>query len=265
MTTVFVGGTTGECSSLTVEERNALTQRWVEVANGTAMRVVVHVGTNCLADAKALAKQAQELNVAAVAALAPNYFKPKTLDVLVEWCAEIAAAAPGLPFYFYDIPSMTGVTFPMIDFLEAAAVRIPNLAGAKFTNPDLTMFQRILHLRDGRFDVLWGTDEYLLAALTLGGAGAVGSSYNFLAPHFHRLIADYECGNLTAARAAQFQAVQVITTLFHHGYLSAAKEVLRMRGADLGGVRLPNANMNAEQTASLRRELIALGIEGMVA
>jgi N-acetylneuraminate lyase len=261
---VFVGGTTGEFASLTLEERKSLTKRWAEVAKGTPMRVVVHVGTNCLTDAKTLAAQAREVSAAAVAALAPSYFKPKSVDVLVAWCAEVAAAAPGLPFYFYDIPSMTGVTFPMAEFLDTAADRIPTLTGAKVTNPDLTMFQRILHLRDGRFDVLWGTDEYLLAALTLGGEGAVGSSYNFLAPHFDRLIAAYHRGDLASARTAQFQAVQVITLLFRFGYFAAAKEVLRTRGVDLGGVRLPNGTLTAEQAGHFRNELDVLGIADMV-
>lgn len=265
VTAVFVGGTTGEFASLTVEERKALTRRWAEVAKGTPMRLVVHVGSNCLGDAKALAEQAQELNAVAVAALAPSYFKPRKVDLLVEWCAAIAAAAPGLPFYFYDIPSMTGVTFPLTEVLEPAADRVPTLAGVKFTNPDLTTFQRILHLRDGRFDVLWGTDEYLLAALTLGGKGAVGSSYNFLAPHFHRLIAGYRRGDLAAAKDAQFQAVQVITTLFRYGFLAAAKELLRHRGVDLGGVRLPNGNLTSEQATALRCELDGLGIDAMTA
>ncbi len=261
---VFIGGTTGEFSSLTAEERLSLTKRWVEVAKGTPLRVVVHVGSNCLADAKALAAQAQREGAAAIAALAPSYFKPRSLELLVEWCAALAAASPALPFYFYDIPSMTSVTYPMTDFLEAAAERIPSLAGAKFTNPDLTTFQRILHMHDGRFDVLWGTDEYLLAAYVLGGEGAVGSSYNFLSPHFHRLIAAFKRGDLASARHDQHRAVQVITTLFRHGYLAAAKEVLRGRGVDLGGVRLPHANLNAEQTLAFRRELDALGFDDMI-
>ena len=168
-------------STIVADDWRARAQRWVDVARGSGLKVVVHVGSNCLADARALAAQGNELGVAAVAMLAPSYFKPKTVESLVECCAHVAAAAPGTPFYFYDIPSMTGVSFPMVDFLELAADRIPTLAGLKFTNPDLTTFQRILRVRGGRFDVLWGTDEYLLAALTLGGRGAVGSTYNLAA------------------------------------------------------------------------------------
>src|SRR5947208_724615 len=103
---VFVGGTTGESHSLTVEERLALAKRWAEVVRGSGLRLVVHVGANCLADARALAAQAQEVRADAIAAVAPSYFKPRSVDVLVACCAEIACAAPAVPFYFYDIPSM---------------------------------------------------------------------------------------------------------------------------------------------------------------
>src|SRR4051794_22723701 len=64
--TVFIGGSTGESSSLTLEERLALAQRWCEVARGTALRVVVHVGSNCLADSRTLAAQAQRLGAVAI-------------------------------------------------------------------------------------------------------------------------------------------------------------------------------------------------------
>ena len=134
---VFIGGTTGESSSLTVEERLALAQQWSSVVRGTEMQVVVHVGSNCLADSRALAAQAQTLKASAIAALSPSYFQPKSLDTLIECCREIASAAPALPFYFYDIPGFTGVQLSMPDFLKTAPGRVPTLAGLKFTNPDL--------------------------------------------------------------------------------------------------------------------------------
>lgn len=71
----FVGGSTGEGHSLSLEERRALARRWVEVARGTALGVVVHVGANCLADSRALAAQAEELGAVAISALAPSYYR----------------------------------------------------------------------------------------------------------------------------------------------------------------------------------------------
>ena len=194
--TAFIGGSTGECHSLSLQERLQLTQRWVQVAHGTPMQIAVHVGSNCLGDSQALAAQAGELGVAAVAALAPCYFKPRNLTGLVEWCAAIAASAPQTPFYYYDIPSLTGVNYPMVDFLAQAADRIPTLLGIKFTSYDLFSYQLCLRLDDGAFDVLWGADEALLAALSLGGRNAIGTSYNYAAPVFHRLLRALRSGDL---------------------------------------------------------------------
>ena len=93
----FIGGSTGESQSLSLDERRALAQRWAEVAQGTSLRLVVHVGSNCLVDARALASQAERLGAVAISALAPSYFKPRDLDALVACCADIAAAAPSTP------------------------------------------------------------------------------------------------------------------------------------------------------------------------
>ncbi len=261
---VFVGGTTGEFSSLTIPERMALARRWLEVARGTSLRILVHVGSNSLAEARQLAADAEAVGAAAIATVAPSYVKPRSIDALVGWCAELAAAASSTPFYFYDIPSMTGVSFPMPEFLETAADQIPTLAGLKFTNSDLMAFQRLLRLRDGGFDVVWGFDEYMLAAWVLGAQGAVGSTYNFAAPLYHRIIAAVGVADLAAARDAQFQSVRLIGLMIRYGFLAAAKEVMRVRGIDLGCVRLPNLNLNADQTRSFRHELEEIGFAAMI-
>lgn len=256
---VFVGGTTGEFASLTIEERLALAGRWAELVKGTPVRLVVHVGANCLADTKRLAAHANGLGAAAIAAVAPSYFKPKSLDVLIAWCRELAAAAPDTPFYFYDIPVTTGVALPMAEFLEQAPGHVPTLAGVKFTNPDLMTLQRLLRAGGGRFDVLYGIDEQLLAAAVLGARGAVGSGYNFATPLYNRLLAAVRANDYEAARAEQYRGVELVAVLMRYGYLSAAKEVMRVRGVDLGPVRLPHTPLDAAQATALRRELAALG------
>ena len=255
----FIGGSTGESHSLKVEERRQLAVRWAEVTRGTNLRFIVHVGSNCLADARALAAQAEALGALAISALAPSYFRPRDLDTLVACCADVAAAAPATPFYFYDIPVLTGVNFAMPDFLALAGGRIPTLAGIKFTNSDLMSYQLCLRAEGGRFDVPYGTDEWLLAALALGARGAVGSTFNFAAPVYQRLIAAFERGDLETARTEQFRSVQLVKTLAARGYMASAKALMGMLGVAVGPARLPNANLTAAQVAALRTELEQLG------
>ena len=259
VTLAFIGGSTGECHSLTFDERPALAQRWSDVARGTALRVVVHVGSNCLTDARALAAQAQQLGAVAISALAPSYFKPRSLDALVACCADIAAAAPETPFYFYDIPALTGVQFPMPDFLAQAPSRIPTLAGIKFTNTDLMAYQFCLRADGGAWDAPWGVDEFFLGALAFGARGAVGSGFNFAAPIYRRLLKAHAAGDIAAAREEQFRGAQIVQRLARYGYLGAAKAVMTMLGVSVGPARLPNTTPTVEETKKLQAELTSLG------
>lgn len=254
----FIGGTTGESHSLTLEERRALAQRWLEVSRGSDLRIVVHVGSNCLADSRNLAAQAQELGALAISALAPSYFKPPSLDALIACCAEIASAAPDTPFYFYDIPALTSVSFPMPEFLQKAPATIPNLAGIKFTNPDLMAYLQCLQSSQ-LWDIPWGIDEWLLAALATGARGAVGSSYNFAAPLYHQLIAAFHRQDFPAAREAQLRSTRLIALLSRYGYMGAAKALMGWLGVEVGPPRLPNQPLTFEQTSTLRHELETLG------
>jgi N-acetylneuraminate lyase len=256
---VFIGGSTGESHSLTLQERMDLAGRWADVVQGTAMDLVVHVGSNCLTDARTLAAQAGQAGAAAISALAPSYFKPRSLDVLIDCCAAIASAAPETPFYFYDIPALTGVMLPMPEFLDQAADRIPTLAGLKFTNPDLMTYQLCLQAGDGAWDLPFGVDEHLLGALALGAKGAVGSGFNFAAPLYLRLLEAFSAGDLETARVEQFRGVRLIQLLARHGYMGAAKATMAMLGVNVGPARLPNNSLNAGQAGALRSELETIG------
>lgn len=253
----FIGGTTGESASLSVEERLALAERWMAVAKGTTLPVVVHVGSNCLADSRTLAAHAGKLGAAAISALSPSYFKPRNVDTLVACCAEIAAAAPETPFYYYDIPALTGVSLSMPEFLAKAQEQIPTLAGLKFTNPDLMAY--LLCLRSGDWDIPWGLDEWMLGALATGARGAVGSSFNFAAPIYLRLRAAFASGDLDTARVEQHRSAKMITLLARYGYIGAAKATMGMLGVEVGPARLPNGSLPPDQIPVLRAELESVG------
>jgi N-acetylneuraminate lyase len=253
--TVFVGGSTGESHSLTLDERLALAKRWSEVRHGTPLRLVIHVGCNCLNDAKQLAAQAQNLRADALSALSPSYFKPRSLESLIDCCAAIASAAPNLPFYFYDIPVLTGVNFSMPKFLAQASQSIPNLVGLKFTNSDLAAYLQCLQLDNTQWDLPWGIDEHLLGALATGAKGAVGSTYNFAAQIYHRLIAAFEQSDLQRARLEQLASVQLIECLASYGYMAAAKSTMEYLGVPVGPPRLPNTSLSQSQTQELHQRL----------
>jgi len=221
--------------------------------------VIIQVGHNSVAEAAELAAHAQAIGADVVSATAPSYFKISTVDMLIECMAEIAAAAPKLPFYYYHIPALTGAALDMVQFLNQAGDRIANLVGLKYTCPTVHEYQECLELKDGRFDILWGCDEMLLSALAVGAQGAIGSTYNIAAPLYHRIIEAFAAGDLDRARRLQRLAVTMIRTIYQFPFHSAMKEILKMLGTDCGCCRLPQPCLSDEQIAELRRDLEQIG------
>lgn len=258
VTGAFVCGTTGEGPSLTTAERMLVAERWQSVC-GEKLRVIVHVGHTSIRDSCALAADAQRIGAAGVGCLAPFFYKPSNVADLVGFCAEVAAAAPALPFYYYQIPSMTGVSIPAADYLRAATDRIPNLAGVKFTFENLMDYAECIRLEHGRYDILFGRDEILLAGLSLGARGAIGTTYNFAAPVYHRVLSSFAKGDLATAQAEQGRANAMISLLLRFGGLPAGKAVMKMIGLDCGPVRLPLRTLTEPEEKRLREELERIG------
>jgi N-acetylneuraminate lyase len=259
----FICGTTGEGFSLTSEERMQIAQRWMAVAPKT-LKIIVHVAHNSIGESQKLAAHAEQIGAHAIASIGSTFFRPPTTEQLVDFCVPVAAAAPTLPFYYYHMPAMSGVNLPMIEFLRLGAKRIPTLAGLKFTDENLMSYAQCLNFDDGRFNILFGRDEILLAALALGAAGAVGSTYNYMAPIYHRLIEAFNAGDLNSARRWQMLSIRIIAVMVRHGGLPAGKAMMRLIGVDCGPVRPPLRNLTAEEFGALQQALERVGFPAQV-
>lgn len=250
----FVCGTTGEAASLTVAERQQVAEQWITSAN-KKLKIIVHVGHTCLEDCRTLARHAQQINADAIGCYAPFFFKPANAETLTDFCAEVAAAAPDLPFYYYHIPVLTGTTVAASSFLKTAAPRIPNLAGIKFTHEDLQDFMACLQFENGRYDIVFGRDQMMLPGLAAGATGAIGSTFNFAAPVYHRIIAAFQRGDMAIAREEQARANAMIEVFIRFGGLAAGKSFMKIIGLDCGNPRLPLRTLSASQYADLQSEL----------
>ncbi len=259
----FICGTTGEGLSLTTDERLQIAEHWLAVAP-RQLRVIVHVGHHTLCESRTLAAHAERIKAHAFATIGPTFFRAANLEQLVDYCAQIAAGAPSLPFYYYHMPAMSGADLPMFDFLKLAGRRIPNLAGIKFTFENLMDYSRCLDFEEGRYNILFGRDEILLAAVAMGATGAVGSTYNYMAPVYHQMLDAFHAGDLGAARRFQRLAIRIIAVMSRRGGLAAGKAMMKLIGLDCGPVRAPLQNLSPEALESLTRELEQVGFPSQV-
>ena len=163
---VFVNGTTGEGMSLSLSDRRATAERWVNAAP-EGFKVIIHVGHTCQQESYGLALHAARIGAAAVGEIGPVFYRPDTVDALADYVAATASAAPELPYYYYHMPIMNQIKFPMLELLKRIR-DVANFAGIKYTFEDLDDYERCIRFADGKYDVLFGRDERLLEAMRRG-------------------------------------------------------------------------------------------------
>ena len=251
---VFICGTNGEGPNLTVEERMAVAEAYVQAANKRIL-VLVHVGHTSIAESRKLAAHAARIGADAISSVAAFYFKPTSVQNLAESMAQIASAAPQLPFYYYHIPTLTGVGLDMIEFLRLGEELIPNLAGIKYTAATLHEYQACVNYQNGRYDILFGFDEMLLPALAVGAKGAIGSTYTYAAPLYLKVVELFGQGKIEEARQMQRQSVEMVRCLVKYPPIPAQRAIMKMQGFDLGTCRLPLKGLSEQDTLAFRASL----------
>lgn len=251
---VFICGTNGEGPNLTIEERMAIAEAYVKAVNKRII-IMVHVGHSSIYEAKKLAAHAQGLGVDAISSVSAFYFKPSSVKALVISMAEIASAAPETPFYYYNIPHLTGISMDMLEFLDLAEEFIPSFKGLKYTASTLHEYEACLNHKDGKFDILFGYDEMLLPALAVGAKGAVGSTYTFAAPLYNRIIECFENNQLKEARELQMMSIKMVQSLVKFSPIPAQRVIVGSSGINLGPCRLPLLELKASDKERLLEEL----------
>lgn len=255
---IFICGTNGEGPNLTIEERKQIAEAYIKAVRGRVL-VFVHVGHTAVAESKKLAAHAAAIGADAISSVAAFYFKPSSVENLVDCMAAIASAAPSLPFYYYHIPVLTGITIDMTAFLALAEERIPNLAGIKYTAATIHEYQSCLNYKQGKYDILFGYDELLLPALAVGARGAIGSTYTFATPLYLKVMEAYFANKPEEARRWQLVAVEMIRWFAQYPSIPAQRAIMELLGYELGDCRLPLTPLTAAQKQNLQSGLDKLG------
>ncbi len=241
----YVLGTTGEGIHCSVDERKKIAERWVSASTGK-LSITLHTGALSIADSVELSRHAETLDIFATSVIGPCFFKPGNIEDLVEYCRINAAAAPSKGFYYYH-SGMSGVNLDMEQFLQVAADRIPNLNGMKFNSSDMYEYQRCVRVNNGQFDIPFGVDEFLPAGLACGAVGAVGSTYNYAAPLYHRLIDSFNRGDQADVAGCMDKVIAIIRVLVQYGGVAAGKVAMKLHGIDVGDPRRPLRPMTEQQ------------------
>ena len=247
---LYVTGSSGECVFHTVEERKATLEAVMEAVGGK-MTVIAHIAAPATRDSIELACHAERLGVDAIAMVPGFYYGCKVPVVKKYWC-DVLDATDAVPMFIYNIPGTTNGFNLSVELLQDM-LATGRVAGVKNSSGAV---QDILRFRMAGGDdmaIFNGPDEQYLAGRMMGASGGIGGTYGYTPELFMKLEDLIRSGNIPKAEALQRDITRMIYDIVKTGSLyAAAKEILRLRGIEIGDVRAPFLSLGEAEKAVVR-------------
>lgn len=231
---LVICGTTGESSTMSLEEKKAVIDFSVKIVNNR-VPVIAGTGGNNTKDVITMSKYAESVGIDALLIVTP-YYNKTTQAGLVSHYSKIAQSVH-LPIILYNVPSRTGVNIEPETFYELA--KIPNIVAAKEASGNISQVAKIANLCSDELTIYSGNDDQILPVLSLGGLGVISVLSNIYPKFVHEMVMDYLTGNWQKATASQIYALPLINALFCEVNPIPIKYAVNKIGFDCGLPRLP--------------------------
>jgi 4-hydroxy-tetrahydrodipicolinate synthase len=250
---IVVNGTTGESSTLTVDESIEMVRR-VKQRAGDRAKVVAGVGSNDTRHAVQMAGLAADAGADALLLVSPYYNKP-TQAGLVAHCRAVADTTD-LPVMLYDIPARTGIPFSTETLIQLA--EHPHIAAVKDAKGDHWASTHVM----AATDLLWfsGADEVNLPLLALGATGVVSVVGHVAGEQYASMVAAVDRGDLARARAIHTSLIRVVDAIMttSQGAIMAKAALVELGVIESATLRLPLVESPPEHLELLRAALATL-------
>ena len=247
---IIVCGTTGESSTMTLEEKKALVKFSVELID-KRVPLIVGAGSNNTATSIEMSQYAESVGADGLLLVTP-YYNKTTQEGLIHHYNSIASKTT-LPIILYNVPSRTGLNILPETCLELS--KTENIVAIKEASGNISQIAKIAALCGNNLSIYSGNDDQNIPILSLGGIGAISVLSN-VAPRFtHNMIYDFLNGNIEKARFAQLQSLELIESLFCEVNPIPVKTALNMMGYNFGKSRLPLIDMSKSGKQRLKKSL----------
>ncbi|RDU35675.1 N-acetylneuraminate lyase [Neobacillus piezotolerans] len=233
---LYVGGSSGECIYQNLEERKATLKYVAESMKGKLI-LIAHVGAPSTRESVELAKYAEELGYDALSAIPPIYFKLPESSIYKYWTSIMDAT--GLPFIIYNIPQTTGYNLSLNLF--GKLIENKKVIGVKNSSMPALDIERFKAAGGENFIVFNGPDEQYVSGRLIGADAGIGGTYAAMPELYLKAEQYVSTGNFAKARSIQKDINDLIIALcsLNGNMYSAIKEVLKLRGVNVGSVRGP--------------------------
>jgi 4-hydroxy-tetrahydrodipicolinate synthase len=246
---LVIGGSTGECATLTDEETIELLGA-VRAEVGGEVLLICGTGTNDTRHSRELTKKAAAAGADAALVVAPYYNKPNRAGLRAHFEA-VAEAVPGLPMIAYNIPARVVINMPPDLLAELAA--IDNIVAVKQANDEeLGPIEGLA--------ILAGNDNTFLRVLEFGGAGGITVASHVVGTQMREMWDAAQGGDIALAREIDAELTPVYEGLSVTTNPIPIKAALEMLGLASERMRLPLVPADADQRAAVRTALEGIGL-----
>lgn len=252
---IIVCGTTGESSTMTLDERKETIKFAVKTVNGR-IPVVAGTGGNCTSQVIEFTKWAESAGVDGALIVTP-YYNKTTQDGLVAHYSAIAKET-NLPIILYSVPGRTGVNITPETCKKLS--EIENIVAIKEASGNLSQVAEIANLCGNNLNIYSGNDDQITPVLSVGGIGVISVLSNIAPEYTHNIVKNFLNGNIKEAICAQINAVPLVNALFCEVNPIPIKAALNMVGYNVGTPRLPLIEMSNKGKERLKKELSTFGL-----
>ena len=254
---IIICGTTGEPSTLTIEEHLDVIEATVKHVN-KRIPVIAGSGSNCTQTAVYLSTEAEKRGADGLLVVSP-YYNKATQKGLIKHFSTVAASVK-IPIILYNIPGRTGVTIQP-ETISYLVRNVENIVGVKEASGDMSAIAKMFHLcQDIDIAVYSGNDDQIIPIMSLGGVGVISVLSHVAPRQTHEMCRAMLDGDVKKAAKMQLDALDVINNLFMEVNPIPVKAAMNMQGKNVGGLRLPLTYMEEEHQKALEKSMREYGI-----
>lgn len=254
---IIIAGTTGESSTLTMEEHSKVIKAAVEFAKHR-VPVVAGSGSNCTREAIYLTQEAEEAGADGILAVTP-YYNKCTQGGLVRYYSEIAECTK-LPIIMYNVPGRTGC-----NILPETAAKIfkevENVVAIKEATGSVAQASQLMYLTDGRIDLYSGEDGIVVPLMAIGAIGVISVWSNVAPAKVHGMCQSFFNGDLQTGNEDTERGTAACQCIILRGQPDSGEgKALNLMGREVGTLRSPLTEMTDANAAVLADAMKAYGI-----
>ena len=252
---ILIGGSTGEYTLMSFEERKQIIELAVEAARNLNTTIIANTGCHATEHSISLTQHAQKVGADA-AMILPTYYLKTTKEGIINHYKLISDNVD-IPLTIYHYPEATNVYLEPEEIIEIS--KINNVVGIKNTAPMQHTSKLLSLTKDlNNFKVLTGYEHLFLSTLACGGDGVIGIVNNIVAEELLEMYKAIQKDNLTKAQEINDSLIKLYDLMEEEPSPGPVKAALQLMNLPAGPSRLPIVPASEDIKRRIKEELIKL-------